>query len=213
MLDLLSKDRIVNEAGLRTALRHLDTISSSGATALQATVKHMSSSPHVFAYIISVWDRREAMISRIMTDFPRISQEYPTSVARTMLDNLSMYFSNFPAEPLAMDVSRDISRHRGFIEDALPVLCALNTMEFSGAGSFEDEIDLFNQSDDGFVKKKVPQKMYKRNRPKAHTSIDASLFLRLDVVVPLTSEAAASLSTHILTKLKNTLSVSIFSAF
>ncbi|KAG1809265.1 hypothetical protein EV424DRAFT_1328374 [Suillus variegatus] len=146
------------------------------------------------------------MISRIMTDFPRISQEYPTSVARTMLDNLSMYFLDFPAEPLAMDVSRDISRHRGFIEDALPVLCALNTMKFSGAGSFEDEIDLFDQPDDGFVKKKVPQKMYKRNRPKAHTSIDASLFLRLDVVVPLTSEAAASLSTHILTKLKNTLS-------
>ncbi|KAG1851820.1 hypothetical protein C8R48DRAFT_361252 [Suillus tomentosus] len=206
MLDLLSKDRIVNEAGLRTALRHLDTISSSGATALQATFKHMSSSPHVFAYIISVWDRREAMISQIMKDFPRISQDYPTSVARTMLDNLSMYFLAFPAEPLAMDVSRDISRHRGFIEDALPVLCALNTMTFSGAGSFEDEIDLLDESDDGFVKKKVPQKMRKRNRPKAHTSIDASLFLRLDVIVPLTSEAAASLSTHILTKLKNVLS-------
>ncbi|KAG2048320.1 hypothetical protein BDR06DRAFT_920603 [Suillus hirtellus] len=78
-------------------------------------------------------------------------------------------------------------------------------MKFSGAGSFEDEIGVCDESDDGFVKKKVPQKMRKRNRPKAHTSIDASIFLRLDVAMPLTSEAAASLSTHILTKLKNAL--------
>jgi hypothetical protein len=53
MLDLLSKDRIVNEAGLRAALYHLDTILSSGATALQATVERMLLSPHIFAYIIS----------------------------------------------------------------------------------------------------------------------------------------------------------------
>jgi hypothetical protein len=153
------------------------------------------------------------MISQIMTDFPTKSQEYPASIARKMLDNLSMNFLAFPAESLAMDVSRDITRHRCFIEGALPALFALNTMEFFGVESFEDEIDLLDESDDGFVKKKVPQKMRKRNRPKAHTSIDASLFLRLDVVVPLTSEAAASLSTHILTKLKNVLSVSIFSTF
>ncbi|KAG1806261.1 P-loop containing nucleoside triphosphate hydrolase protein [Suillus variegatus] len=105
-----------------------------------------------------------------------------------------------------MDVSRDITRHRCFIEGALPALAALNTMEFSGVGSFEDEIDVFDESDDEFVKKKVLQKMRKRNRPKAHTSIDTSLFVRLGVVVPLTSEAAASLSTQILAKLKNALS-------
>ncbi|KAG2096334.1 uncharacterized protein F5147DRAFT_839983 [Suillus discolor] len=206
MLDLFSKDRIVNEAGLRAALRHLDAMSSSGATALQATVEHMLSSPHIFAYIISVWDRREAMISQIMTDFPTKSQEYPASIARKILDNLSMNFLAFPAESLAMDVSRDITRHRCFIEGALPVIFALNSMEFSGAGSFEGEIDVSDESDDGFVKKKVPQKMRKRNRPKAHTSIDTSLFVRLGVVVPLTSEAATSLSTQILAKLKNALS-------
>ncbi|KAG2108067.1 P-loop containing nucleoside triphosphate hydrolase protein [Suillus discolor] len=200
MLDLFSKDRIVNEAGLRAALRHLDARSSSGATALQATVEHMLSSPHIFAYIISVWDRREAMISQIMTDFPTKSQEYPASIARKMLDNLSMNFLACPAESLAMDVSRDITHHRCFSEGALPVLFALNSMEFSGARSFEDEI--FDKSNDRFVKKKVRN----RNRPKAHTSIDRSLFVRLGVVVPLTSEAAALLSTQILAKLKNALS-------
>ncbi|KAG2091484.1 uncharacterized protein F5147DRAFT_822994 [Suillus discolor] len=207
MLDLLSKDRIVDEAGLRAALYHLDTISSSGATALQATVEHMLSSPHVFAYIISVWDRREAMISQIMTDFPTKSQEYPASIARKMLDSLSMYFLALPVESLATDVSRNISRHRGFIEGALPVLCALGTMKFTGTGSSEDEIDLFDvESDYGFIKRKVPQKMRKRNRLKVHTAIDTSLFVRLGVVVPLTSEAAASLSTHILAELKHALS-------
>ncbi|KAG2160214.1 uncharacterized protein EDB93DRAFT_1324636 [Suillus bovinus] len=208
MLDpLLSKDRIVNEAGLRAALHHLDAISSSGATALQATVEHMLSSPHVFAYIFSVWDRREAMISQIITDFPTNSQEYSASIAKKLLDSLSMYFLAFPVESLAMDVSRDISRHRGFVEGALPVLCALSTMSFAGAGSFEDEIDPFDiESDDGFVKKKVTQKMRKRNRLKAHTAIDASLFVRLGVVVPLTSEAAASLTSYILAELRNALS-------
>ncbi|KAG2143550.1 uncharacterized protein EDB93DRAFT_581865 [Suillus bovinus] len=202
MLDLLSKDRIVNKAGLRAALHHLDAISSSGATALQATVEHMSSSPHIFAYIISVWDRREAMISQIMTDFPMKSQEYPASIARKMLDNLSMYFLALQAESLATDVSRDIGRHRAFIEGALPVLCALDTMKFAGAGF-----------DDRFVKKKVPQKMRKSNRLKTHTAIDTSLFVRLGMAVPLTSEAAASLSTHILAELKNALSVRIFATF
>ncbi|KAG2139121.1 uncharacterized protein EDB93DRAFT_708493 [Suillus bovinus] len=207
MLNLLSKDRIVNETGLRAALHYLDAVSSLGATALRATVEHMLSSPHIFAYIISVWDRREAMISQVMTDFPTKSQDYPASIARKMLDNLSMSFLALPAESLAMDISRDISRHRGFIEGALPVLCALNTMKFADAGSFEDEIDLHDvESDDGFVKKKVPQKMRKRNRPKAQTVVDTSLFVRLGAVVPLTNEAAASLSTYILAKLKNALS-------
>lgn len=208
MLDLLSKDRIVNEAGLRAALYHLDTISSSGATALRVTVENMLSSPHIFAYIISVWDRGyEALISQIMTDFPTKYQEYPASIASKLLDNLSMYFLTLPVESLAMEVSRDISRHRGFVEGALPALYSMSTMKFASAGSFEDEIDLFDvESDDGFVKKKVPQKLRKRNRQKAHTAIDTSPFVRLGVVVPLTSEAAASLSTYILTELKKALS-------
>ncbi|KAG1862479.1 P-loop containing nucleoside triphosphate hydrolase protein [Suillus tomentosus] len=143
-----------------------------------------------------------------MTDFPTKSQEYPASIARKMLDNLSMYFLTLPVESLARDISRDIGRHRGFIERALPVLCALNTMKFAGAGSFEDEIDLFDvYFDNGFFKK-VPQKKRKRNRPKAHAAIDTSPFVRLGVAVPLTSKAAASLSIDILAELKNALSLS-----
>jgi hypothetical protein len=84
-------------------------------------------------------------------------------------------------------------------------------MKFASAGSFEDETDLFEvESDDGFVKKKLPQKLRKRNRQKARTAVDTSPFVRLGVVMPLTSEAAASLSTYILTELKKALSVSTF---
>ncbi|KAG2090757.1 uncharacterized protein F5147DRAFT_787076 [Suillus discolor] len=54
----------------------------------------------------------------------------------------------------------------------------------------------------------MSQKMYKRNHLKGHTAIDTSLFVKLGVVVPLTSEAAASLSTHIFAELKNALSLS-----
>jgi hypothetical protein len=154
------------------------------------------------------------MISQIMTDFPTKYQEYPASTASKLLDNLSMYFLTLPVESLAMEVSRDISRHRGFIEGALPALYALSTMKFASAGSFEDETDFLDvESDDGFIKKKVPQKMRKRNRQKIHTAIDTSPFVRLGVVVPLTGEAAASLSTYILTELKKALSVSIFATF
>ncbi|KAG0703070.1 hypothetical protein DFH29DRAFT_918710 [Suillus ampliporus] len=207
MLDLFSKDRIVNEAGLKAALYHLDAISTSGATVLQATVEQLLSPPHVFAYLISVWDRPERMISQIMTDFPTKSPEYPSSLASKMLDNLSMYFLALPVESLETEVSRDISRHRGFIEGALPVLGALSTMTFASVKSFEDESDLFDvEPDDGFVKMKVPQKMRKRNRQKVHTTIDTSLFVRLDVAVPPTSEAAALLSTSILAELKQVLS-------
>jgi hypothetical protein len=152
------------------------------------------------------------MITQIMKDFPTKYQEYPASIASKLLDNLSMYFVTLPvAEPLAMDVSRDISRHRGFVEGALPALYSLSTMKFASAESFEDETDLFEvESDDGFVKKKLPQKLRKRNRQKARTAVDTSPFMRLGVVVPLTNEAAASLSTYILTELKKALSVSTF---
>ncbi|KAG1738617.1 uncharacterized protein EDB91DRAFT_1249139 [Suillus paluster] len=209
MLDLFSKDRIVNEAGLRAALHHLDAISTSGATGLQATIEHLLSSPHVFAYIISVWDRSERMILQILTDFPTKSQEYPSSLASKVLDNLSIYFLALPIESLETEVSRDISRHRGFIEGALPLLRALSTMKFSSANSFEDESDLFDiEPDEGFVKMKVHQKMRKRHRQKPqHAGINTSLFARLDVAVPTTSDAATALSTHILTKLKQVLSL------
>ncbi|KAG1738629.1 uncharacterized protein EDB91DRAFT_1347576 [Suillus paluster] len=209
MLDLFSKDRIVNEAGLRAALNHLDAISTSGATGLQATIEHLLSSPHAFAYIISVWDRSERMISQILTDFPTKSQEYPSSLASKILDNLSICFLALPIESLETEVSRDISRHRGFIEGALPLLCALSTMKFSSANSFEDESDLFDiEPDEGFVKMKVHQKMRKRHRQKPqHAGINTSLFARLNVAVPTTSDAATALSTHILAELKQVLSL------
>ncbi|KAG1728187.1 P-loop containing nucleoside triphosphate hydrolase protein [Suillus paluster] len=209
MLDLFSKDQIVNEAGLRAALHHLDAISTSGATGLQATIKNLLSSPHVFAYIISVWDRSERMISQILTDFPTKSQEYPSSLASKILDNLSICFLALPVESLETEVLRDISRHRGFIEGTLPLLRALSTMKFSSANSFEDESDLFDiEPDEGFVKMKVHQKMRKRHRQKPqHAGINTSLFARLDVAVPTTSDAATALSTHILAELKQVLSL------
>jgi hypothetical protein len=50
MLDLLSKDRIVDVAGLRVAT---DALSTLAATGLQAVVQHLLSKPEIFAYIIS----------------------------------------------------------------------------------------------------------------------------------------------------------------
>jgi hypothetical protein len=47
MMDLLSKDRILDPAGLRAALNAISV------TGLQAAVEHLLSVPEVFAYIIS----------------------------------------------------------------------------------------------------------------------------------------------------------------
>ncbi|KAG1720128.1 uncharacterized protein EDB91DRAFT_1257152 [Suillus paluster] len=157
----------------------------------------------------SIWDRSERIISQILTDFPKKSQEYPSSLASKILDNLSICFLALPVESLEMEVSRDISRHRGFIEGTLPLLRALSTMKFSSANSFEDESDLFDiKPDEGFVKMKVHQKMCKQHRQKPqHAGINTSLFARLDVAVPTTSNAATALSTHILAELKQVLSL------
>jgi len=131
-----------------------------------------------------------------------------------MLDTLSMYFLAFPVESLAVDASRNISRHRGFIEAALPVLCALNTMTFTSEQPFEDDVDLLAiEPDDGFIKLKVPQKMRKRNRQKPRTSVDVSLFDKIDVAVPRTSEEATLWSISILAELRDILSVSILALF
>jgi hypothetical protein len=50
MMDLLSKEQIVDSVGLRAAL---DAISASAATGLRTVVEHLLSVPEVFAYIIS----------------------------------------------------------------------------------------------------------------------------------------------------------------
>jgi hypothetical protein len=163
---------------------------------------------------VTVWDRRDEIISEIMTDFPSSSQEFPSSLASKILGSLSIYFLALPIDSLATEVSRDISRHRGFIEAALPVLCALNTMTFTNEKPFEGDTDICDiESDDGIIKVKVSQKMRKRNRQKPRAIVDTSLFVKLSVSVPHTSEVATLLSISILAELKEILSVRIFIPF
>ncbi|OAX33885.1 hypothetical protein K503DRAFT_786167 [Rhizopogon vinicolor AM-OR11-026] len=220
MLNLLSKDRIVDAAGLRAAI---DALSTLAATGLRALVEQLLSTPEVFAYVISgisdillsappaltltVWDRCDDLISQIMSNFPTKSQEYHSSLASKVLDSLSMYFLALPVESLPTEVSRDISRNRGFIEGALPVLCELNTMTFANENSFEEDINLYDvDPDDGFIKLKVSQKTRKRNRQKPRATINTALFVKLGVTVPHTSEAATLLTIAILVELKEILS-------
>ncbi|OJA13247.1 hypothetical protein AZE42_12316, partial [Rhizopogon vesiculosus] len=142
-----------------------------------------------------------------MSDFPTKSQEYPSSLASKVLDIMSMYFLALPVESQATKISRDISRNRGFVEGALPVLCALNIMTFANEKSFEEDINLYDvDPDDGFIKLKVSQKTQKRNRQKPRATINTSLFVKLGVTVPHTSEAATSLTITILAELKEILS-------
>jgi hypothetical protein len=166
---------------------------------------------------VTVGGHCDEIISQTMADFPANSQDYPSSLASKMLDSLSMYFLALPVESLATEVSRDISRHRGFIEGALPVLCALSTMTFTNENLSEDDTDLYDvESDDEIiikVKVKVSQKARKRNRQKPRASVDASLFVKLGLIVPHTSEAATLLSISLLAHLKDILSVSIFTPF
>jgi len=163
---------------------------------------------------MTVCDRCDEMISQIIADFPTSSQEYPSSLANKMLDTLSTYFFAFPVESLTVDVSRDISRHKRYIDAALSVLCALNTMTFTSEQPLEGDADLLAiEPDDGFVRLKVPQAMRKRNHQKPRAAIDVSSFDTLGVPVPRTSEEATLWSTSILAELKVILSVSIPALF
>ena len=131
-----------------------------------------------------------------------------------MLDTLSVYFLAFPVESLAVGVSRDIGRHKGYIDAALPVLCALHTMTFTSEQPCEGDADLLAvEPDDGFVKLKVLQKMRKRNHQKPRATIDVSFFDKLGVAIPRTSEEATLWSVSILAELKVILSVSILALF
>ncbi|KAG1718561.1 hypothetical protein EDB19DRAFT_1837892 [Suillus lakei] len=205
MMELFSTNRLADETGLRAALCHLDALG--GHSGLQPAIEHLLSLPHVFAYIVSVWDRSAEMVSQIMVDFPKDAQEYRSSLARKMLDTVSVHVLALPIESLAREVAKDIGRYRAFIEGASPVLCALSTMKFADVKSLENNFDLFGvEPDVRFVNMQASRAMRKRDCQNALTTIDASLFVKLGMAVPPTSEAATSLSTYILAELKKILS-------
>ncbi|KAG1825456.1 uncharacterized protein BJ212DRAFT_276627 [Suillus subaureus] len=189
MLELFSAKRLANETGLRAALCHLDALG--GRSGLQPAIEHLLSLPHVFAYIVSVWDRSAEMISQIMVDFPTDAPEYCSSLARKILDNVSVHALALPIESLTRE----------------PVLCALSTMKFADVESLESDLNIFGvEPNDRFVNMQASQAMRKRDRQNACVTIDASLFVKLGMAVPPTSEAATSLSTYILAELKTILS-------
>ncbi|KAG2109747.1 uncharacterized protein F5147DRAFT_150702 [Suillus discolor] len=199
MSELFSTNRLAHETGLRAALCHLDALG--GHNGLQPAIEHLLSHPRIFAYIVSVWDRSAEMVSQIVDDFPTDAQEYRSSLACEILDNVSVYALALPIESLAREVAKDIGRYRAFIEGAHPVLCALSAMKFADVQSLTSA-----ESDDRVVNMQASQVMRKRNCQNARVTIDASLFIKLGMAVPPTSQAATSLSTDILAELKKTLS-------
>lgn len=94
MLELFSTNRLADETGLRAALCHLNALG--GHSELQPAIEHLLSLPHVFAYIVSVWDRSAEMISQIMVDFPTDAQGYCSSLACKILDNVSVHALALP---------------------------------------------------------------------------------------------------------------------
>ncbi|KIK41852.1 hypothetical protein CY34DRAFT_84670 [Suillus luteus UH-Slu-Lm8-n1] len=207
VLELFSTNRLAHEIGLKAALCHLDALG--GHSGLQPAIEHLLSFPHVFAYIVSVWDRSAEMVSQVMSDFPTDAQEYHLSLAHKMLDTVSVYAQALPTESLAREVAKDIGRNRVFIEGAQPVLCALSTMKFADAKSLKtwSNPDPFGvESDDRLVNMQASRVTRKRDCQDARVTINASLFVKLGMDVPPTSETATSLSIRILAELKKILS-------
>jgi hypothetical protein len=129
-----------------------------------------------------------------------------------MLDSVSVYVLALPIESLAREVAKDIGRYRAFIEGAQPVLCALSTMKFADAKSLKTRSDpnpFGVEPDDRVFNMQASRVMRKRDCQDARVTIDASLFVKLGMAVPPTSEAATSLSIYILAELKKILSVCI----
>jgi len=153
------------------------------------------------------------MISQVI-DFPNDAKEYRSSLARKILDNVSVYALALPIESLTRDVAKDIGRYRAFIEGAQPVLCALSTMKFADVRLLGRDPNLFGmERNDRSINMQASQDAPKRNRQNACITIDTSLFVKLGVAVPTTKEAATSLSTYILAELKKILSVCILTMY
>ncbi|KAG2360020.1 hypothetical protein BDR07DRAFT_1487588 [Suillus spraguei] len=124
-----------------------------------------------------------------------------------MLDSVSVYALALPIVSLEREVARDIGRYRAFIEGTQPVLGALSTMKFADVKSLKSDSNLFGvEPGDGVVNMQASQIMHKRDYQNTRVTIDASLFVKLGMAVPPTSEAATSLSAYILSELKKILS-------
>jgi hypothetical protein len=146
-----------------------------------------------------------------MADFPTDTEEYCSSLACKMLDNVSVHALALPIESLTREVAKDIGRYRTFIQDAQPVLRALSTMKFDDMKSPESDLNLFGvEPSDRFVN---IQSMRNRDRRSTRVAIDASLFAKFGTAVPPTSEAATSMSICILAELKKILSVCTLMAY
>ncbi|KAG1828749.1 hypothetical protein DFJ58DRAFT_737663 [Suillus subalutaceus] len=113
-MELFSTNQLADETGLRAALCHLDALG--GHSGLQPTIEYLLSLPHVFAHIVSVWDRSTEMISQLMADFPTDTQEYRSSLAvQDAGQSLPIKALLFPnVEESAKDVAPEVS----FPEDA-----------------------------------------------------------------------------------------------
>jgi hypothetical protein len=66
-----------------------------------------------------------------MAGFPSDAQDYHSSLACKMLENVSVHALSLPIESLAREVAKDIGRYRAFIEGAHLVLRTLSTMKFT----------------------------------------------------------------------------------
>ncbi|KAG2160213.1 uncharacterized protein EDB93DRAFT_46990 [Suillus bovinus] len=144
------------------------------------------------------------MVSQIMVDFPTDANEYRSSLACQMLDNVSIYALALPIESLSREVAKDIGRYRAFIEGTQPVLWSLSAMKFADVQLLTNARD--PKPDDRVINTQASRVMRKRDCQNDHVTIDASLFVKLGMNVPSTSEEAMSLSTDILAELKKILS-------
>ncbi|KAI0089815.1 hypothetical protein BDY19DRAFT_86920 [Irpex rosettiformis] len=202
-MNLCSPTMLQDEIALESTICALEGYLENPAVNLELIYRDMMAVSNLFEFVFSGVSDRVANITKahIASMFPSSASSFESSLASSLLGQLSLYFwhQEYPLSDLAVC--------HNSVELTRPVLKALSSITFGS----ETKSPVFDDVDDEFegffVAKRTKQRDRKKNKRAAtrQMSIDTKAFERLQVDVPDSLEDAVSLEQQLLNDQKDIL--------
>ncbi|KAI0693657.1 hypothetical protein BC835DRAFT_1352925 [Cytidiella melzeri] len=199
---LLSPALLQDEVAVENALCVLEGHLQNAAVDQESLLRDLMATPNLFEFAFGGVSEQVASTvkANILSIFPAKATLFETSLASTLLKQLSQYFwhQEFPSAGLT-DCHRSVSL-------TIPVLKALSSMSFSPdiKSPINDDVE---DEFEGFAAKRSKQRDWKKIKRAATraTPIDVKSFERLSVEVPKSAEEASALEQQLLNDQKDIL--------